>query len=453
MNTIFRRSNSTEDKSSIASLARKLQVTLISLLVIMLYFTILHPLLKPSMTDAVVEVAIAAVIVLSLVTILLMIIVTIVIIIILALRSRTRARLGEWGKKLINQVTAALVLALLITAVTLGTQWTAYTPAILGTDGEVLPNSIASMEKVLLGDSKQWITIRGENKNNPILLFLAGGPGGSQLAATRIELKGLEKHFVVVNWDQPGAGKSANAVATKDITPERYISDAHDLTEYLCKRFNKEKIYVLGESWGSVLGVWLVQRYPEKFNAFIGTGQMISFKETEIMNYELAIKMAQEEGDTKKVNKLRAQGAPPYYGKNTVFKIQAYTGYLGNIMAHNPDISRPGYNTLAEIGGPEYGLYDKVNYLLGLAKTFNDVYQQLYDFDLRKQSVKIEVPVYFLEGRHDINAPTSLVEEYYQMLQAPEKQLIWFEHSGHSPWRNERERFVNTIVDLVLQKN
>ena len=112
-------------------------------------------------------------------------------------------------------------------------QWYATTPAILGTDGEPLAGSIAELERVELNGREQWITIRGQDPGKPVLLFLAGGPGGSQLAATRSKLGALEEHFVVVNWDQPGAGKSYQAADFEKLTPEQYIADAHELTLYL----------------------------------------------------------------------------------------------------------------------------------------------------------------------------------------------------------------------------
>ena len=152
----------------------------------------------------------------------------------------------------------------------------AMTPPILGADGKPLPGSIATLEQVTLNGSRQWISIRGHDTTKPVLLFLAGGPGGSQLSTERFALGGLEQHFVVVNWEQPGAGKSFDAVDRSTITPERYIEDAHALVAILKERFGQNKVYVLGESWGSALGIWLVQRYPEDFHAFIGTGQMVA---------------------------------------------------------------------------------------------------------------------------------------------------------------------------------
>lgn len=121
-------------------------------------------------------------------------------------------------------------------------------------------------------------------------------------------------------------------------------------------------------------------------------------------------------------------------------------------MERNPNITNPGYHTMSEIGGPEYGMYDKVNYFRALISTYSQVYPQLYSVYLRKDAVKLDVPVYFLIGRYDINAPSYLVKDYYNKLQAPEKELIWFEHSGHDSWRNETDKFVQQIMDISLKQ-
>lgn len=160
-------------------------------------------------------------------------------------------------------------------------QFNASTPAIRDERGNTPTGSIAELTQIELNGRKQWVSIRGLDKSKPILLFLAGGPGGTQMAAVRHELGELEKHFIVVGWDQPGSGKSYYAEAIKDIKVETYIQDGHGLTEYLTERFGKEKIILVGESWGSALGIFLIDRYPEYYYAFIGTGQMIDFAETE----------------------------------------------------------------------------------------------------------------------------------------------------------------------------
>lgn len=323
-------------------------------------------------------------------------------------------------------------------------QLSATTPAINTTSD----NSITKLEEIDLNGRKEWISIRGVDKDKPVILMLAGGPGGSQMAAFRHELSELEKHFVVVNWDQPGSGKSYYAINNNDISVNTYLEDGYVLTKYLCDSFNQDKIYLLGESWGSALGIFMIEQHPELYHAFIGTGQMVDFLETEKIDYELALKLAEESNDTKKVNKLKANGKPPYYGKDVTWKSAEYINYLSSEMMSNLAIHNNGYNTFRDIYSSEYGIIDKINYVRGIIKTFNNVYQQLYEIDLRTDYNELEVPVYFFIGKHDINAPTKLVEEYYDILDAPKKKLIWFEHSGHSPWINERDLFIEEVLKV-----
>lgn len=324
-------------------------------------------------------------------------------------------------------------------------QFTASTPPI---DAE---NSISELIKIDLNGRKQWISLRGRDKSAPVLLFLAGGPGGTQMAAVRNELTKLENYFVVVNWDQPGSGKSYYAEKIQNITTDTYIKDGYALTEYLKKRFLKDKIYLIGESWGSALGIFLVDFFPESYHALIGTGQMIDFAETERMDYARAMEIAKDKGDTSLIRRLTANGEPPYYGKNVTLKSAVYLNYLTSYMARNPDIHNPGYNTFRDISSSEYGLLDKINFFRGVINTYNHVYQQLYDIDMRIGYTKIDVPVYFFLGRYDVNAPTVLVEEYERILEAPDKRIVWFEHSGHSPWINERDKFIEEVILCFLK--
>lgn len=352
---------------------------------------------------------------------------------------RKRARVKRLG----TAIAAFLVVTVLFT---LFTQYTAKTPAITGGNSSESQNSIASLEKVTLNGRDEWISIRGEDRRNPVILFLAGGPGGTQLAAARRNLAGLEKDYVMVNWDQPGSGKSYYATSLDSIGVDTYVEDGIALTEYLCERFGKEKIYLVGESWGSALAVFLASQRPELYAAILGTGQMVNFKETEIVDYHMAMEIAEERKDDSIISKLKENGLPPYYGKDVTWKSGAYINYLTGIMSSNPEIHNPGYDTIADIASPEYGVLDKVNFARGVIYTFNNVYQKLYDIDLRKDYAKLDVPVYFFIGRHDLNSPTALAEDYYNILEAPEKEWMWFENSAHSPWINEKEKFVKEVV-------
>lgn len=333
--------------------------------------------------------------------------------------------------------------------VVLGIILIAFSQLMAATPKIAKENSIAELRKVQLNGRKEWVSIRGENRNKPLLLFLAGGPGGSQLAATRYELTELEKDFVVVNWEQPGSGKSYSAIPKKQLTPEIYVQDGTALVRSLLKEFRQEKVYLVGESWGSALGIFMAKEQPELYHAFMGTGQMVAFEETEKIDYALAMKLAKENGDQKIVDSLRKNGTPPYYGKSVTTKSAVYLNYLSQRMARNPEIQNPGFQTIRDLSAKEYGILDKVNYLRGILQTFNQVYPQLYEIDLRKDYAKLDIPVYFLLGKHDLNAPRSLAEDYYDKLAAPEKEIIWFEHSGHNPWINERERFAEVVQQIA----
>lgn len=396
--------------------------------------------------------------VIAIITIILLaaVVVSLIICMVYAIRIAIRKIKKDSSKTVVRRLrnTAIVLAGLIIISTILVTisQSTAHTPQILDKNGEVQSNSIAELRQVELNGHKEWISIRGKDSRNPVLLFLAGGPGGTQIAAARYSLEELEEHFVVVNWDQPGSGKSYNAVPKNELTVDTYINDGIALTDLLRKRFGTEKIYLMGESWGSALGIFLADAAPEKYYAFIGTGQMVDFKETEITDYNKVLELAKANGDENTVQKLVTNGLPPYYGDDVTWKSAVYLNYLSDYMEKDPEITNSGYHTLRDMLAPEYCILDSVNYLRGVFDTFNHVYPQLYDTDLREKYTKLKIPVYFFVGRHDVNAPIALTQEYYDCLQTPKKELVWFEHSGHSPWINENKLFVDEAVRVFLGK-
>lgn len=325
-------------------------------------------------------------------------------------------------------------------------QYFAATPPITDVNGRPLPNSIATLEKVNLNGSDQWITLRGQDVNNPILLNLGmGGPGGGGFA-TRSLFEPLEKDFVVVSWDEPGTGKSYGAVPFSKLTPGRFIEDAHALTLYLRDRFHQEKIYVYGTSWTSILGVWLVQQYPNLYYAYIGNGQMVNAVKDDQMGYELALKYSIEHGDMEMAEKLRRNGPPPYTGDDMLNKYVTYLDVLNDYM------DSPHYTVVVPIVpflAPEYGLVDKINHTRGLVKSFESVYPQLQNLDFMTQASKLDVPVYIFAGRNDVNAMSSLVEDYFSVLQAPRKELIWL-NGGHGLGGDNIHQFVDVMINKVL---
>jgi pimeloyl-ACP methyl ester carboxylesterase len=352
-----------------------------------------------------------------------------------------------WLKWSRGAVLSSLFGVLLVTAVAVVvSQVYAGTPPITGPDGKPLPGSIATLEQVELNGSQQWISIRGVNAENPVLLNLGmGGPGGGGFA-TRTLFEPLEEHFVVVSWDEPGTGKSIHAVPMQSLTPERFIEDAHALTLLLRERFHQDKIYVYGTSWTSILGVWLVQRYPELYHAYIGNAQMVNTTGNDVMGYELALDYLTEKGDSAALAALRSNGPPPYNGPGMLGRYVAYLDVLNDYM------DAPRYVIVVPIVpvfAPEYGWVDKVNHTLGLMDSFAVVYPQLADLDFMTQATRFEVPVYIFTGKNDVNAMASLVEEWYNRLEAPHKELTWLE-GGHGLGAENLGQFVNVMVNNVL---
>jgi pimeloyl-ACP methyl ester carboxylesterase len=325
-------------------------------------------------------------------------------------------------------------------------QFFASTPPIRDIHGQLVSGSIATLEKVNLNGSEQWISIRGHDVKKPILLHLGlGGPGGGGFA-TRSLFEPLEKDFVVVSWDEPGTGKSYHAVPISTLTKQRFVEDAHALTLYLRERFHEEKIYVYGVSWTSILGVWLVQEYPDLYYAYIGNGQMVNTTENDVMGYEFALNYLTKKGDLKTAGTLRHNGPPPYSGEGMLNKYVVYLDVLNEYMGS------PRYTVIVPIIpfiAPEYGYVDKINHTRGLIESFEVVYPQLKDLDFTTQAAKLDVPVYIFAGREDVNAMSSIVERYYNILEAPHKELIWL-NGGHGLNGSNLGQFVDVMVNRVF---
>ena len=336
-------------------------------------------------------------------------------------------------------------MALLAAAAVGASQAFAATPPILDPGGRPLPGSIASMEAVELNGTRQWVTIRGHDTANPVLLNLGmGGPGGGGFF-NAMEFRPLEEHFTVVSWDEPGTGKSYGAVPFEQLDRERFVADAVALTELLRTRFGQDRIYLYGVSWSSILGVWLVQEHPELYHAFISSGQMVNTAENDRLGYERALRHLEERGDSGSAEKLRRNGPPPYGGDNVVAPYVDYLDVLNDIMG------TPRYSLIVPVIPffvPEYGYIDKINHTRGLVNSFNAVYPQLENLDFVKEAPILGVPVYFFVGRHDINAMAFLVEEYYNMLSAPHKELVWLD-GGHGLGSADNQ---DVFLDVMLTR-
>lgn len=359
-----------------------------------------------------------------------------------------------WPNSLVGWLPTGLAtLALLALAVAVALP--ARTPPILAADGRPLAGSIAEIAMVPIGGAEQGVLIRGHNTANPVLLYLAGGPGQSSLPHPRVIFEDLEKDFTIVSWDQRGTGKSYAALdPTAGLTPERAVADTIELTDYLRQRFDEDKVYLLGESYGTILGVLTVQQRPDLYHAFIGSGQMVNVAETDRRIYHGLLANAEQTGDTKLAATMRAYGEPPYADIPFAngFVMTQYDRLYKPYTPPQSYIERGASSGLDQFGvlGSEYSLVEKVNVLRGLIDTFTVLYPQIQDIDFKRDAAKLDVPVYVLDGQAELAARRDLALEWFALLDAPQKRIFAFENAAHAVAFEEYEAFHRILLDVIL---
>jgi len=295
--------------------------------------------------------------------------------------------------------------------------------------------------KILLGDLMQKIHIRTLDEAKPVLLFLHGGPGVVNRHNIMKSHSDLLDTFTIVCWDQRGSGGSYKGVDKRSLTLTRMTDDAAELVEWLCTYFKKDKIFVIGGSWGSVLGSFLVHRYPDKIAAYVGFGQVVDGTKNEEISYNFALEKAKEANDTESIEILMSVG-PPIAG--------VYTNGLDGLMkqrkvmmkygGYSPDSKKDSIfksMVIPILLSGEYTISDILGILKGYRLVLSTMWNDIAGIDLAKETGRFELPYYIFDGRLDYNTPASLVEEYFSIIEAPIKELIWFEQSGHNPMNDE----------------
>jgi pimeloyl-ACP methyl ester carboxylesterase len=342
--------------------------------------------------------------------------------------------------------TGVASLALLAIAVLVARPAT--TDPIVGTDGERLPGSIAELTRVNIGGHELAMMIRGHSVDNPVLLFLAGGPGGSELGAMRRHLPQLEQDFVVVTWDQRGTGKSYDQLdPTSTLTLDGAISDTVEVTNYLRERFDQDQIYLMGQSWGSILGVLAVQQAPDLHRAYVGVGQMVSPRETDRIIYKDTLAWARETGDAGLVEQLTEIGPPPY--KN-ILNYEPALSYEHKVYPYDHSGNSEGEGGFSEnLFVKEYTLLEQIHNLGAFLDTFTVLYPQIQHIDFRADADRLDVPIYLVQGRHEARGRAELAEEWFAMLEAPLKEIFVLETSGHRPLFEQPAAFASVVTRLL----
>lgn len=321
--------------------------------------------------------------------------------------------------------------------------------------GTAIVGSISEKTFVTIGGIQQGMIIQSKNINNPVLLYLHGGIPDYFLS--KKYPTGLEDYFTVVWWDQRGAGLSYNTnISQESITLEQLISDTKEVTNYLRKRFGQEKIYIMGRSGGSFIGVHVVAQAPELYHAYIGMAQMSDQLESERLAYEFMVEQYKAKGDKRMVRKIEASpvtlkdGTPQSYlllrdkamhslGIGTTLKMRSIiTGVF-----------------LPSLTCRDYTLAEKVNMWRGKARSgVHPLWDTILATDLTKQVPELKIPVYFFHGRYDYTVSYNLAKDYFEKIKAPLKGFYTFEQSAHSPIFEEPGRMKQILqADVLMGKN
>lgn len=324
------------------------------------------------------------------------------------------------------------------------------TAPIVGPDGQPLPGSVAEITRAAIDGHELSMMIRGADVRNPVLLFLAGGPGGAEFGAMRGHGEALEKDFVVATLDQRGTGSSYDQIeSTSTLTVPEAVRDVQGATNYLRERFGQDKIYLVGQSWGTTLGVLAVQAHPELFHAFVGVGQMVNQRATDLIFYQDTLSWARSNGNIDLVESLEGMGPPPWSDYRDYATVLA--GYEQDVYPYDHSVNAEGAGQMAEnLPVTEYGLLDTVNLVRGLSDSFALLYPQLQGIDFRATVPSLDVPIYLAEGRYEPRGRADLAREWFTLLRAPSKQWVEFSTSGHRAIFEQPELFHQLMTQTVL---
>ncbi len=355
----------------------------------------------------------------------------------------------RWARRARRSVAAFAAVGLVAFTAVLARPAT--TDSIVDANGDPVPGSIAELGTVDVNGHELHIMIRGHSVDNPILLFLAGGPGGSEMGAMRNHLPELEEHFTVVTWDQRGTGKSYDELDPTDTyTLDSAVNDTTAVTDLMRDRFGQDRIYLLGQSWGSTLGVLAVQQHPESYAAFIGTGQMVSQLETDTIFYDDTLVWARQTGDTGLAEDLLAIGPPPY---ERMLDYETALSSEHDVYPYDHDANSEGEGGFSEnFLVSEYTLIDQVHLLGGFMDTFSTLYPQLQNIDFRQTATEFETPMYFVQGAQEADGRADVFAEWYPLIDAPTKDVVVLDTSGHRPLWEQPDEFVDYMVDTVLAR-
>jgi proline iminopeptidase len=307
--------------------------------------------------------------------------------------------------------------------------------------------------KANIGGIDQWFHGRGANKSDPVLLWLHGGPGTPMMPFESMFQNDIEKHFIVVHWDQRGAGKTYFANATQsENSYDRMLKDAIETVAMIKKRYGKDRIVVVGHSWGSMLGLGLVQARPQDISTYVGTGQVVDITQNEAQGYQATLVEARRLNNVLAVKELTAIAPyPEANGETPTPKIDLLRKWedafgFGISRKYREKIENKMIDVA--LSSPEYSLRD-ISYFMNTPPTPPQLDKDVDGFKASNWSADYKVPMFLFLGRHDWQTPSALAAPWLDTITAPSKKLIWFEKSAHSPMVDEPDAFAIALIEQV----
>jgi pimeloyl-ACP methyl ester carboxylesterase len=328
--------------------------------------------------------------------------------------------------------------------------WREARAAVADLEKIAAPGGVQDSYKTRIGGIDQWINVRGQDKDKPMILFVHGGPA-SPITPTMWQFqRPIEEYFTVANYDQRGAGKTygeADPQAVGEtIRIERYVDDAIEVAEHLRQRYGKKKLVLMGHSWGTIVGMKAALKRPDLFYAYVGIGQVISTRENERISFEYAMAQAKAHKNEEALRDLAS--IAPYPGDQPITRerivvARKWPQYYGGLSAFR---SSSGYFFDGPLLSPEYDRKQVKDIDRGSLLTLGRVLPEFVQVDFSGVK-RFPIPVVMFLGRHDYTTPTAPAVAWLAQVQAPFKQAVWFEHAAHMiPWEEPGKTLVSLLT-------
>ncbi len=319
-------------------------------------------------------------------------------------------------------------------------------------DSIVTPNGIWENFELAIGGINQSVYTRGNDRDNPVIVFVHGGPASPMSPVMWMYQRPLEEFFTIVNYDQRGAGKTYlrndTTLLTNAMTIEWFVKDLIALTDSIRQRYGKEKVVLMAHSWGTVVSMNAVLKRPDLFYAYVGLGQVISFLDNERLCYEFGLNEARRRNDSIAIKEM--ESVAPYPGDETVTgdRISIVRKWALNYGGFTAYRKVPKFYYYAPLLSPDYSSLEIETIEGGALFTLPKILPELLKVDFKKVD-KFPIPVFMFMGRHDFTTPAEPVLEWLNSVKAPLKRIIWFENSGHLIPMEEPGKMLVTLLQEI----